>query len=135
MAKITKEDHKRLSMEHVLFAKQELERRKKAPVHVKSEEIWVEGREPYRTTFIVDPRIGWNNHAIRFWIRSLPPGDEEGGGWKTLGHRHTVEAVIYILEGKGHSIIDNVRHDWEAGDFICVPIFAWHRHINSGTTT
>jgi len=134
MAKITKEDHKRLSMEHVLFAKQELERRKKAPVHIRSEEIWVEGREPYRTTFIVDPRIGWNNHAIRFWIRSLPPGDEEGGGWKTLGHRHTVEAVIYILEGKGHSIIDNVRHDWEAGDFICVPIFAWHRHINSGTT-
>ncbi len=134
MAKITKDDHKRLSMEHVLFAKQELERRKKAPVHIRSEEIWVEGREPYRTTFIVDPRIGWNNHAIRFWIRSLPPGDEEGGGWKTLGHRHTVEAVIYILEGKGHSIIDNVRHDWEAGDFICVPIFAWHRHINSGTT-
>jgi len=33
-------------MEHVLFAKQELERRKKAPVHVKSEEIWVEGRGP-----------------------------------------------------------------------------------------
>ena len=134
MAKITKEDHKRLSMEHVLFAKQELERRKKAPVHIKSEEIWVEGREPYRTTFIVDPRIGWNNHAIRFWIRSLPPGDEEGGGWKALGHRHSVEAVIYILEGKGHSIIDNVRYDWEAGDFICVPIFAWHRHINSGMT-
>jgi gentisate 1,2-dioxygenase len=134
VAKITKDDHQRMSMEHVLFAKQELERRKKAPVHVKSEEIWVEGREPYRTTFIVDPRIGWNNHAIRFWIRSLPPGDEEGGGWKTLGHRHTVEAVIYILEGKGHSIIDNVRHDWRAGDFICVPIFAWHRHINSGDT-
>ena len=77
LAKITKDDHKRMSMEHVLFAKQELERRKKAPVHVKSEEIWVEGREPYRTTFIVDPRIGWNNHAIRFWIRSLPPRSEE----------------------------------------------------------
>jgi gentisate 1,2-dioxygenase len=134
VAKITKDDHKRMSMEHVLFAKQELERRNKAPVHAKSEEIWVEGREPYRTTFIVDPRIGWNNHAIRFWIRSLPPGDEEGGGWKTLGHRHTVEAVIYILEGRGHSIIDNARHDWRAGDFICVPIFAWHRHINSGET-
>jgi quercetin dioxygenase-like cupin family protein len=123
-----------MSMEHVLFAKEELERRSKAPVRVKSEEIWGEGREPYRTTFIVDSRIGWNNHAIRFWIRSLPPGDEEGGGWKSLGHRHTVEAVIYILEGRGNSIIDNVRYDWEAGDFICVPIFAWHRHINSGAT-
>ena len=36
-------------MEHVLFAKAELERGRKAPVHVKSEEIWVDGREPYRT--------------------------------------------------------------------------------------
>ena len=132
MAQPKREDHLRMSMEHVLFGKEELERRKKTPVHVKSEEIWAEGREPYRTTFIIDPRIGWNNRAIRFWIRSLPPGDEEGGGWKTLGHRHTVEAVIYILEGRGHSIIDSVRYDWEAGDFICVPIFAWHRHINRG---
>jgi hypothetical protein len=39
VVKITKDDHKRMSMEHVLFAEQELERRKKAPVQVKSEEI------------------------------------------------------------------------------------------------
>lgn len=49
VAKVSKEDHRRMSMEHVLFAKAELERGRKAPVHVKSEEIWVDGREPYRT--------------------------------------------------------------------------------------
>lgn len=119
-------------MEHVKFAQEELERRRKAKVLVSAEEISAQGIEPNRTTFIVDPRIGSHNRALRFWIRALPPGDEEGGGWKSLGHRHTVEAVIYIVQGKGHSIINGIRYDWQAGDFICVPVFAWHRHINSG---
>jgi gentisate 1,2-dioxygenase len=129
---LKREDHIKLSMEHVRFAQEELERRRKAKVLVTAEEISAQGLEPYRTTFIVDPRIGSHNRAIRFWIRALPPGDEEGGGWKTLGHRHTVEAVIYIVRGQGHSIINGTRYDWKAGDFICVPVFAWHRHINSG---
>ena len=122
-----------MSLEHVKFAQEELERRRNAKVLVTAEEISAQGIEPYRTTFIVDPRIGSHNRAIRFWIRALPPGDEEGGGWKSLGHRHTVEAVIYIVQGKGHSIIQGTRYDWHAGDFICVPVFAWHRHINSGS--
>jgi gentisate 1,2-dioxygenase len=41
-----------------------------------------------------------------------------------------VEAVIYILQGKGYSVIDGVKYPWEAGDMICVPVFAWHRHHN-----
>ena len=32
----------------------------------------------------------------------------------------------------GHSIIDGVRHDWAPGDFISVPMFSWHRHLNTG---
>jgi gentisate 1,2-dioxygenase len=47
-----------------------------------------------------------------------------------MGHRHTVEAVIHIVKGFGYSIIDGIRYDWGEGDFICVPVFAWHRHIN-----
>ena len=59
------------------------------------------------------------------------PGGEEGRQLrKTFGHRHTVEAVIHWLSGYGHSIIDGIRYDWKPGDFICVPMFAWHRHIN-----
>jgi gentisate 1,2-dioxygenase len=53
-------------------------------------------------------------------------------GWKTLGHRHTVEAVLYVLQGRGYSIIDGVRYDWAPGDFISVPMFSWHLHLNTG---
>ena len=82
--------------------------------------------------YLVDPRLGFNHRTFRFWINRIPAGEEEGMGWKTLGHRHTVEAVIYVLQGNGHSIIDGVRYDWAPGDFISVPMFSWHRHLNTG---
>jgi gentisate 1,2-dioxygenase len=132
---LTKEEHERLSMELVTFAKDEIERRKKAPVLVRGDEIEAQHKDHYHI-LIVDPRIGFNQKTFRFWINRISPGDEEGAArWKTLGHRHTVEAVIYILKGRGHSIIDGVRYDWEPGDFICVPFFSWHRHVNSGDET
>jgi len=41
--------------------------------------------------------------------------------------------VIFILEGKGHTIIDGVRHDWEAGDLMLLkmtPGGVEHQHFN-----
>lgn len=120
----------RLEAEHVRFGKEEQARRRSSPVYVDGEASFRE-LEASGMAFLVDPRIGFNNRTHRFWIRQLPPGGEEGQDWKTLGHRHTVEAVIHWLSGQGHSIIDGQRYEWEAGDFICVPMFAWHRHINT----
>ncbi len=116
--------------EYVFFAKDELEKRKKAPVQTTAEDIASRFLEQRRVTLIVDPKQGFNNRIIRLWINKINAGDQEGMGWKTLGHRHTVEAVIYIKQGKGYSIVDGKRYDWEPGDFICVPYFAWHRHVN-----
>ena len=47
-------------------------------------------------------------------------------------HRHThTEAMLYVLEGKGYSLIDNVRYDWEAGDAVHVPPrMTLHEHLN-----
>src|SRR5262249_26739504 len=36
----------------------------------------------------------------------------------------------YIVKGRGYSIIDGIRYDWKDGDLMCVPTFAWHRHVN-----
>jgi gentisate 1,2-dioxygenase len=117
-------------MELVRFGQEENVRRKESPVLV-TREFYEEALPTSESTiFMIDPRLGFNNRTHRFWINRLPPGGEEGQAWKTLGHRHTVEAVIYWLEGHGYSIIDGVRHDWKAGDIICVPMFAWHRHVN-----
>ncbi len=129
MVMARKEDHLRMRMEHIRFGKEELERRRKSPVHVKAEEIQAQLQEHYHV-YIVDPRLGFNQRTFRFWINRRSVGEEmEFTGWK-LGHRHTVEAVIYILQGRGYSVIDGIEYPWEAGDMICVPVFAWHRHHN-----
>ncbi|MCG3153093.1 MAG: hypothetical protein GEEBNDBF_02402 [bacterium] len=55
-------------------------------------------------------------------------------GGRAHMHRHTYESVIVILEGSGYSLIEGERLDWQAGDAIYTPRWAWHSHINSGTT-
>ncbi len=126
--------HQELYMEQVRFGQSEQVRRRETPVHVPKEHYMkslAELNGGFGPIYIVDPRLGFNNRTHRFWINQLAPGGEEGKQvWKTLGHRHTVEAVIYWLSGYGHSIIDGIRYDWKPGDIICVPMFAWHRHIN-----
>src|ERR1044072_8932624 len=93
------------------FAGQEIERRRKAPVLVHAEDI-EDQRENHNQPYIVDPRLGFNQKWFGLWIRRGPRGLEEGDsadGWG-LGHRHSVEAVIHILKGKGFSLIDGTRH-------------------------
>jgi gentisate 1,2-dioxygenase len=131
MSILRPEDRDRMFMESVAFAKEEAKRRLQAPVQIKSEEIRAQHAN-HSHVYLVDPRLGFNHRTFRFWINRIPAGEEEGMGWKTLGHRHTVEAVIYVLQGNGHSIVDGVRYDWVPGDFISVPMFSWHRHINTG---
>ncbi len=122
------EDHDRLNWQHQTFAKEEVDRRKRSPIHVTAEEIETQYTARGKV-YIIDPRLGFNHRTFRFWIGSHLP-DSKIKKKRTLGHRHNIEAVIYILQGRGYSVIDGVRYDWEPGDFLCVPIFAWHRHLN-----
>jgi gentisate 1,2-dioxygenase len=46
-------------------------------------------------------------------------------------HRHSYETMIFVLEGRGHSIVDDERVEWEAGDAIHIPPWAWHQHFNT----
>lgn len=120
----------RFGMEQTRFGIEEQQRRKKSPIFISGDDV-AEEHKTVNSVYIVDPRLGFNNRTHRFWINHLPAGGEEGQSWKKLGHRHTVEAVIYWLQGRGYSIIDGKRYDWEAGDFVCVPMFSWHRHVNT----
>lgn len=127
MAILPREEHKKLGMELVTFAKEELERRKKAPVYVPAEDIETQLKD-HNHILIFDPRIGSNQKSFRFW-KDKASSKQRNEQWKTLGHRHTVEAVIYIEGGEGYSVIDGIDYPWKPGDFICVPMFAWHRHV------
>lgn len=130
MAILKPEEHQKLSMELVTFAKQELERRQKAPIYISAEDIEAQLKE-YVHVLIVDVRIGANQKTFRFW-KNRTSANRLDTQWKYLGHRHTVEAVIYFEKGEGYSVIDGVNYPWKPGDFLCVPMFAWHRHVVTG---
>ncbi len=91
---------------------------------------------------------GAHRHA-GIWILmggSESPGDETNGfrakavsmtnifeeAPRTRSHRHThTEAMLYVLEGSGYSVIDDERYDWEAGDAVHVPPrMTLHEHAN-----
>lgn len=55
-----------------------------------------------------------NTHL--FFEQEIPPGSRSGM-LKFQG-----EQVIYILEGKGYTLIDGVKHHWEAGDVLNLPL-------------
>ncbi len=122
------DENAELAMQIVRFAKEENQRRQSSPVHIPKEKIDAQFNG-HNFVLMVDPRIGFNANFLRLFMNGFPPG-KENGQWKTIGHRHTVEAVIYILKGHGYSVIDGIRYDWEAGDFVCIPVFAWHMHVN-----
>lgn len=63
-------------------------------------------------------------------ISELAPGDHN------KMHRHMNEAIIYVLSGRGYSLIQRdgepaFRVDWEEGDMLSPPLFAWHQHFNT----
>jgi len=130
----TEELQQAIGLGNVTFAREEMERRRGSPVHVSGDAVQAQLQAKGGTGVVqmVDPKLGFNVRSLRLWINTTGKGDEAWPGWTTLGHRHLIDAVIRIVRGRGYSIIDAKRHDWEAGDFICVPTFAWHRHVNTG---
>lgn len=52
----------------------------------------------------------------------------------TNRHRHTYETVLFVVEGKGWTEVEGERVEWEAGDAVYIPSWAWHRHQNMSDT-
>ena len=49
---------------------------------------------------------------------------------QTKSHRHTSTPVYHVFKGKGFTMIDDIRFEWEAGDSFTVPLWRWHHHGN-----
>jgi mannose-6-phosphate isomerase-like protein (cupin superfamily) len=48
-------------------------------------------------------------------------------------HTHQGGLVIFIISGRGYTVIDGVRHDWKAGDLVVLPMKpngVEHQHFN-----
>lgn len=78
-----------------------------------------------KSTFLVDITQGFHGTGLSMVMFQIAPG-----GWQSK-HRHGGEAVLYCVEGKGYSIVDDERHDWAAGDAVLVSKWCWHQHFNA----
>ncbi len=66
---------------------------------------------------------GWEVFEVE-----IPPGSYTGK------HRHQGGIAIFILEGKGYTIIEGKRFDWKAGDLVLLPLLpggVGHQHFNA----
>ena len=70
------------------------------------------------------------NRVLSSHLAELAPGGN------SVRHRHTTEAVIYIVKGRGYSIVnyegeEEQRIDWQEGTLFSPPVWAWHQHFNA----
>jgi gentisate 1,2-dioxygenase len=61
-------------------------------------------------------------------LQRLQPGEE------TRSHRHTGSAIYQVARGRGWSVIDGKRFDWEEKDIFALPSWAAHSHGNASST-
>lgn len=57
-------------------------------------------------------------------MQMLRPGEH------TKAHRHTGSIMYQVAKGRGYSVIDGRRFDWQEKDIFCVPSWAVHEHAN-----
>ncbi len=49
---------------------------------------------------------------------------------KTKSHWHTPTGIFHAFRGKGATVINGTRYDWEAGDSFVIPLWHSHHHEN-----
>jgi len=88
---------------------------------------WVRTRQDYRAALLCSRANGF-----------LTSGDimlgEIPTRWNTGKHYHGEEA-IYIIKGRGCSVIDGKRYDWEQDSCLFIPFGVVHQHFNLGEET
>jgi gentisate 1,2-dioxygenase len=80
----------------------------------------VELNSPDRAALELYPSAALPAKTIGFHVAEYEPGEASGT------HRHMCEAILYIIQGSGYTMIEDTRVDWEAGDAIYVPPMCWH---------
>ncbi|MGY6217118.1 cupin domain-containing protein [Methylolobus aquaticus] len=64
------------------------------------------------------------SQTIAMTLGELVPGGSSNR------HRHTYETLLYVLEGRGYTLVEDKRVEWQAGDAVYIPVWAWHHHVN-----
>src|ERR1044072_2853267 len=74
--------------------------------------------------------MGWDGdrptRQLDAFVHEVDPGTT------TTIHRHSWDAILFMVEGSGWTEVDGVRYDWKAWDAIQIPAWSWHRHGKAG---
>lgn len=123
-------EEKRDLLEELFKQRDEWRERMKAAMSlVKGQKLDWEINRQGKMRWYLHPAM--TDRAIRslvVFMQEIPPGSRSGK------QRHQGGIVHYILEGKGHTVINGVKHDWEAGDVVVLPIFPdglEYQHFNA----
>jgi gentisate 1,2-dioxygenase len=54
-------------------------------------------------------------------------------GQRTSTHRHVHTAELFVLEGEGHTVVNDRKFSWNQWDAFYLPTNAWHYTVNTGT--
>lgn len=125
-----------------LLAAQEARRLRQAPHIVRAEDqVWEQSPQGL-LKYISHPKLNPHCHDIDAYIQVLPPDGRSGK------RRQMAEEFIFFLEGRGFSLHWDVelgemkdsftwkaedtpqRFEWEAGDWMYVPINTITQHFN-----
>jgi quercetin dioxygenase-like cupin family protein len=89
---------------------------------------WEQNRQGKMKWFLHPALAHTAIRSMIFFEQEIPPGGRSGAQ-KTPGG-----SVLYILEGKGFTLLDGERHDWQAEDLVNIPIRAGGvvvQHVNA----
>lgn len=114
--------------ERFLKSRQEFDaRQKNGPVVVKKSDRQYEVNRQGRLIYYLDP-ITHKDTPLQDWhVFSHDIRTHSGK------HRHQGGLVIYVLEGRGYSVVDGERVNWKKGDLVLLPIKpegVEHQHFN-----
>ena len=77
----------------------------------------------------VDPTTGGPVYkTMTFFAQMLRPGE------RTAPLQQTASLLVAPFEGRGFSIVDGQRFDWEPFDTLAVPGGSWCEHVNGSET-
>lgn len=71
----------------------------------------------------------WPERGIPYWNVFIHQIKRHSGK-----HKHKGGVIIYVLEGKGYTVVNGVRWDWQAGDVLILPVNPEgneHQHFNA----
>ncbi|MDZ4246182.1 MAG: cupin domain-containing protein [Dehalococcoidia bacterium] len=96
-------------------------------VVVKGSEVgWEQGRQGLIKFLLWEKN--WDEVGVPGWRLFINNIKKQSGK-----HIHQGGLAIFVLEGKGYSVVDGQRYDWEEGDLILLPIKpdgCEHQHFN-----